>query len=261
MGADAGAPADDGQPAGPKAIGPAGPVASGRVLDVRDLVAGYGQSQILHGINAHVDEDEIVCVIGPNGAGKSTLIKAIFGLLTIHDGTIRVRGEDLVGSSPQQVVRRGIAYVPQLKNVFGNLTVRENLEIGAYIRGGNPEGLARVYELFPILAERSRQRVGTMSGGQRQMVAMGRALMSNPKLLLLDEPSAGLAPNLVDTVFQAIRAIAESGVPILLVEQNAKQALAIADRGYVLDQGRNRFEGPASALLANPDVGKLYLGG
>ncbi len=260
MAADAPAsPAEATVPAAP-AVPPL-PGAAARILDVRGLVAGYGQSHILHGVDAHVDEGEIVCVIGPNGAGKSTLLKAIFGLLTIHDGAIDVRGEALVGLSPQQIVRQGIAYVPQLKNVFTNLSVRENLEIGAYIRGGNLEGLDRVHELFPILAERARQRVGTLSGGQRQMVAMGRALMSDPKLLLLDEPSAGLAPNLVDTVFQAIRAIAESGVPILLVEQNAKKALAISDRGYVLDQGRNRFEGPASQLLANPDVGKLYLGG
>ncbi len=232
-----------------------------RVLDVRGLVAGYGQSQILHGVDAHVNEGEIVTVIGPNGAGKSTLLKAVFGLLTIHGGAIELNGQTLVGSTPQQVVRQGIAYVPQIKNVFPNLTVRENLEIGAYIRGGNPEGLERVHSLFPILAERARQRVGTMSGGQRQMVAMGRALMSDPQLLLLDEPSAGLAPNLVANVFQAIGSIAQAGVPILLVEQNAKQALAISDRGYVLDQGRNRFEGPASDLLSNPNVGKLYLGG
>jgi len=246
--------------ADPSSTGPSSRV----VLKVEDLVAGYSDLNILHGVSIEVRERELVTIIGPNGAGKSTLLKAIFGLLKPKEGRVLLNEANLAGLPPEKMVRRGIAYVPQIQNVFPNLTVRENLEMGAFPRtdkGGIQRSFDRVYELFPILRERNDQRVGKMSGGQRQMVAMGRALMSDPKLLLLDEPSAGLAPNVVDSVFQNILQVCRAGTPILLVEQNAKKALAISDRGYVLDQGRNKYEGTGRDLLEDPKVGKLYLGG
>ncbi len=230
-------------------------------LEIHDLVAGYGAADVLHGIDLHVAQGEVVTVLGPNGAGKSTVLKAVFGMLDIRSGQILVGGDDVTGASPEELVRKGVGYVPQLRNVFPNLSVQETLAIGAI--GADPgRGAATrddVLALFPDLSGRLRQRVGTMSGGQRQMVAMARALMAKPQLLLLDEPSAGLAPNLVESVFQAVRRIAQE-VPVLLVEQNAGEALRVADRAYVLDQGRNRFQGAAAELADDDEVARLYLG-
>ncbi len=235
----------------------------GDVLEVKDLVVGYVEElDILHGVSMRVADGETVCIIGPNGAGKSTLIKSVFGLLPPKRGQIRFRQEEVAGLPPEEIVRRGMGYVPQMGNVFPQMSVEENLEMGAWTRrSGYQDALERVEAMFPVLKKRRRQRVGTMSGGERQMVAMGRALMVSPQLLLLDEPSAGLAPNLVDDVFANVERIAQQGIPILLVEQNAKKGLAASDRGYVLDMGKNRFEGTGRELLENPDVGKLYLGG
>jgi len=217
---------------------------------------------VLHGVSVALEPGELVTVIGPNGAGKSTLLKTIFGLLVPTQGTVQLEEEDITGVPPHHIVRRGMCYVPQVDNVFPSLTVQENLEMGAFIlRGGIEERLSRVYELFPALAARRRQRVGKMSGGERQMVAMGRALMLDPKVLLLDEPTAALAPNLAEQVFQSILAIRASGVAILMVEQNARQSLAIADRGYVLVDGRNRHQGTGQELLADEEIGRLFLGG
>jgi neutral amino acid transport system ATP-binding protein len=233
------------------------------VLEAEGVVAGYApELDILHGASVSVGRGETVCIIGPNGAGKSTLIKAVFGLLKPRAGHVRLDGVDITGLSPERIVRRGVSYVPQVANVFQQLTVEENLELGAWAADGDlRDAMERVFALFPALRERRRQRAGTMSGGERQMVAMGRALMVSPRLLLLDEPSAGLAPAVVEDVFQNVKRIAAEGVAILLVEQNAKKGLAVSDRGYVLDMGKNRFEGPGADLLADPEVGRLYLGG
>jgi ABC-type branched-subunit amino acid transport system ATPase component len=231
---------------------------------VEDLVAGYSaEVDILNGVAIHVAKGELVTVVGPNGAGKSTLLKTIFGLLTPKSGRILHEGTSIGGLRPSAIARRGLGCVPQRENVFPNLTVAENLEIGlsAAPRTSLPQRRDAMFSLFPRLAERRRQRVGTMSGGERQMVAMARALMPEPSLLLLDEPSAGLAPMMVDTVFQQIRAINGAGVAILMVEQNARQALALSDRGYVLDLGRNRHEGSGRDLLDDPRMAELYLGG
>jgi branched-chain amino acid transport system ATP-binding protein len=239
-------------------------VAERVVLSAEGVVAGYGDLLILHGASVHVREREVVAIIGPNGAGKSTLLKAIFGLLPLKGGRVTLRGADLSGLPPNVLVERGMAYVPQAQNVFPRLSVRENLEMGAFLKRDKAEvakAFERVHALFPLLKARAEQRVGLMSGGERQMVAMGRALMSGPQVLLLDEPSAGLAPNVVDAVFQRVREVARAGVPVLLVEQNAKKALAISDRGYVLDQGANKYEGTGADLLKDEKVGKLYLGG
>ncbi len=218
--------------------------------------------EILHGVSIEVGAGKIVTVIGPNGAGKSTLMKTIFGLLTPTAGQITFAEEEITGLSPDLVVRRGMAYVPQVENIFPSLTVHENLEMGAFILTDDfSRQLEEIYELFPILKDRRKQRVGKMSGGERQMVAMGRALMLDPKLLMLDEPSAALAPNLAAMIFERIVAINASGVAILIVEQNAKESLKLSDRGYVLASGRNRFEDTGENLLANQDVGQLYLGG
>ena len=231
------------------------------VLEARDVVGGYTDLDILHGTSVEVREGEVVCIIGPNGAGKSTLLKAILGLVTVRSGRIALEGKDLTGLPPNKVVAAGVGYVPQVANVFPSLTVDENLDMGAYLRkSGIEEARERVRSLFPVLKERAGERVGRMSGGQRQMVAIGRALMLDPRVLLLDEPSAGLAPNLQDQVFDQARAVADAGTPVLLVEQNATKALARSDRGYVLDQGRNKYEGPGSELLADENVGRLYLG-
>jgi len=218
--------------------------------------------EILHGVSIEVGVGEIVTVIGPNGAGKSTLMKTIFGLLTPTAGQITFAEEEIIGLSPDRVVRRGMGYVPQVENIFPSLTVHENLEMGAFILTDDFSGqLEEIYELFPILKDRRKQRVEKMSGGERQMVAMGRALMLDPKLLMLDEPSAALAPNLAAMIFERIVAINESGVAILIVEQNAKGSLKLSDRGYVLAGGKNRFEDTGESLLANEEVGQLYLGG
>ena len=232
------------------------------LLKVEQLSSGYGDMQVLYDVHLEVAPGEIVSIIGPNGAGKSTLMKTLFGLLRPWSGRIYFEGREITGVAPQKLVRMGIAYVPQVDNVFPSLTVEENLEMGAFtLQGDVSRRKQRVFELFPILRERRHQRVGRMSGGERQMVAMGRALMLDPKLLLLDEPSAGLAPKLVNHIFEQIRAIHESGVAVVMVEQNARRSLEAADRAYVLAGGRNRFEGPGRQLLEDPEVGRLYLGG
>jgi neutral amino acid transport system ATP-binding protein len=232
------------------------------ILTTDSLVAGYvPEVDILSDVTVQVREGEIVTVIGPNGAGKSTLIKTMFGLLKPRSGRIYFEGEDITGLKPHKLTRRGLSYVPQLDNVFPTLTVDENLEMGAREGLDRNQQMERMYDLFPRLGERRRQTAGTMSGGERQMVAMGRALMPDPRVMLLDEPSAGLAPAFVDALFQKIEDINESGVTIVMVEQNARRALAMSDRGYVLDLGSNRFEGPGRELLNDPKVAELYLGG
>jgi neutral amino acid transport system ATP-binding protein len=238
------------------------PSANGALLAVEDLVAGYvPEVDILRGVEFAVREGEIVTVIGPNGAGKSTLIKSIFGLLPPRQGRVVLRGEDLTGLRPHSITRRGMSYVPQLDNIFQSLTVEENLEMGALDSSKAREGMARMYELFPRLGERRTQTAGTMSGGERQLLAMGRALMPDPKVLLVDEPSAGLAPGFVEAIFEKVEEINREGVTVVMVEQNARRALGMSDRGYVLDLGQNRFEGPGTELLEDPKVAELYLGG
>lgn len=232
-----------------------------RVLEVDDLVAGYGDVAVLHGVRASVAAGEVLGVIGPNGAGKSTLAKAILGLADVRAGHIRLKGQDLAGLRTHEVIAAGVGYVPQLKNVFPSMTVRENLEVGAFLRHeGVDEAIGRVEAIFPLLRDRTAQKVGRMSGGERQMVAMGRALVTDPTLLVLDEPSAGLAPTLQDAVFDRVRDVARTGVAVLLVEQNARKALRRCDRAIVLDQGKNAFEGSGPQVLAHPEIGKLYLG-
>lgn len=232
------------------------------LLHVEDVYAGYVQDlDILQGVNFKLYPGELVVVIGPNGAGKSTLAKTIFGLLTPHRGKILLDGESIAGLKSNQIVRRGMCYVPQIANVFPSLTVEENLEMGAFIRRGSLKAAkARIFELFPRLVERRRQQAGTLSGGERQQLAMGRALMLQPSVLILDEPSAALSPVLVNSVFELIQQINQTGTSIILVEQNARKALAMADRGYVLESGRDRFEGAGIDLLNDPKVGELYLG-
>jgi ABC-type branched-subunit amino acid transport system ATPase component len=243
------------------AAGPDGS-ANGALLVAEDLVAGYvSEVDILNGVSFEVREGEIATLVGPNGAGKSTLIKAIFGLLRPREGRVLLRGEDLTGEQPHAIARRGMAYVPQLDNVFPSLTVEENLEIGSLERARTRERIGAMYELFPRLGERRRQAAGTMSGGERQMLAMARALMPEPQVLLLDEPSAGLAPAFVEAIFAQVGEINASGVTVVMVEQNARRALAMSDRGYVLELGRNRFQGSGRDLLEDPKVAELYLGG
>jgi branched-chain amino acid transport system ATP-binding protein len=232
------------------------------MLAVRDLDAGYGDLRILDGVDMTVADGGYVAIVGPNGAGKSTVMKSIFGLTTKMGGEIEFDGEPIGDLPPEEIITRGLSYVPQSRNVFAGLTVRENLEMGAYVLDSLPEErLEAVFERFPILAERATQSAGSLSGGQRQMLAMGRALMLDPDLLLLDEPSAGLAPDLVEETFDRIDGINEAGTAILMVEQNAKEALRRCDRGYVLVQGRNRHEGDGEALLANRQVREDFLGG
>ncbi len=231
------------------------------VLRVQDVVAGYGEVEILHGVSIAVSEAEIVAVIGPNGAGKSTLLKAIFGLVSVRGGRVELVGRDVTNIAPDRIVQSGMSYVPQTENVFPSLTINENLEMGAYVRrDGLRDRLERVYDLFPDIAPRRAERAGRLSGGQRQMLALARALMLDPKVLLLDEPSASLSPKMVDSIFEKIGDINRGGTAILLVEQNAKEALSFASRAYVLAMGENRFEGEAKEMLDNEEVGKLYLG-
>ena len=234
------------------------------VLRADGLVAGYvPEVDILSGVDVEVRDGEIVTIVGPNGAGKSTLLKAVFGLLRPRAGRVHLRGDDITGERPHVITRRGMSYVPQLDNVFPTLTVEENLEMGAIAGrdGDRGERMHAMYQLFPRLAERRRQPAGTMSGGERQMVAMARALMPAPAVLLLDEPSAGLAPAFVHAIFDQVLEVNRAGVTVLMVEQNARRALAMSHRGYVLDLGKNRFEGPGRELLADPKVAELYLGG
>ena len=237
-------------------------MAQAPVLELDSITGGYGETEILHGVSLAVRAGEIVTIIGPNGAGKSTALKAVFGLLSLSRGQVRLDGADITNTAPDQVVRQGVCYVPQSENIFPTLTVQENLEMGAYVRRDDfRPRLHEVYELLPELAERRRQRAGTLSGGQRQMVAIGKALMLEPKILLLDEPTAGLAPKFRHEIFQTIQGINRSGTPILMVEQNAKLALTIADRGYVLVDGSNRFDDSGPGLLANREVAQMFLGG
>jgi ABC-type branched-subunit amino acid transport system ATPase component len=232
------------------------------LLKVDNVTAGYGDAEILRGVSIEVGEGEMVSIIGPNGAGKSTLMKTIFGLLHPRQGSIRLGEQDISRLSAYQIVELGMCYVPQVANVFTLLTVEENLEMGGFVlKGDLSTRKERVYELFPRLKERRQQRAGKMSGGERQMVAMGSALMLDPKLVLLDEPSAGLSPRMVELIFERIERVNESGPAILIVEQNAKLSLQMADRGYVLANGENRFEGTGQDLLNDPEVGRLYLGG
>jgi ABC-type branched-subunit amino acid transport system ATPase component len=230
-------------------------------LEALELVSGYGEVEILHGVSLRLDRGEIVAIIGPNGAGKSTFMKSVFGLLKVKSGTVRLEGEDVTGMPPERIVRRGMCYVPQSENVFPSLSIQENLEMGAFTRrDGYRQRLDEIYGLFPDLAQRPRLRAGKLSGGQRQMLALARALMLDPKVLLLDEPTASLAPKMVEDIFATIRDINETGVAILIVEQNAKEALSICHRAYVLASGYNRLEGTGPELLASEEVGKLYLG-
>tara|TARA_B100001167_G_scaffold81438_1_gene48759 strand:- start:1111 stop:1815 length:705 start_codon:yes stop_codon:yes gene_type:complete len=232
------------------------------VLSIDNLSGGYGEADILHGVSLEINAGEIVVVIGPNGAGKSTAMKAVFGLLRLSGGSVHLAGEEITNMDPAEVVNKGVCYVPQTNNVFPTLTVQENLEMGAYIRKDDfRPRLQEIYEMFPPLAEKKRQAAGELSGGQRQMVAMGKALMLEPTLLMLDEPTAGLSPIYRNEIFQIVRQINDSGVPILMVEQNAKQSLAVASRGYVLVDGQNRTTGKGTDLLNDPEIAKMFLGG
>jgi branched-chain amino acid transport system ATP-binding protein len=232
------------------------------VLEVADLVAGYiPEVNILNGCDLVVEEGEFVGIIGPNGAGKSTLLKAVLGLCTVREGIVELDGRDITGTKAHRLVAMGVGYVPQTRNVFQTLTVTENLEMGCYLKPKMfAERFKYVTDLFPRLAERAGVRTGSLSGGERQMVAMGRALMLDPRVLLLDEPSAGLSPMLQDEVFVQCKAINATGVAILMVEQNARRCLQVCDRGYVLDQGRNAYMGTGQELLTDPQVIELYLG-
>jgi branched-chain amino acid transport system ATP-binding protein len=232
------------------------------LLDAQGMTGGYGGMDILNGVDLAVDVSEIVVIIGANGAGKSTAMKAIFGLVALRGGKVTFDGADVTGLAPNLLVGRGMGYVPQERNIFRNLTVRENLEMGAFLKpAAQARMLEQVFGLFPILKDKAKQPAGELSGGQRQMVAVGRALMAEPKLLMLDEPTAGLSPLVMEQIFERIVAVNAAGIGILLVEQNARQALAIAHRGYVLATGRNRFTGTAESLLANPEIGQSFLGG
>lgn len=232
------------------------------LLEAKDLVAGYTpEVDILRGVDLTLGEGEIVGMIGPNGAGKSTFIKCVFGLVPVRSGVVTFERDDITNTPPHDLVARGIGYVPQRANVFPSLSVEENLRMGLYLRPSAwEERFASVTELFPLVKERAGQRAGYLSGGERQMVAIGRALMMSPSLLLLDEPSAGLAPQAQDTVFERVKTIGDTGVSILMVEQNARRCLQIADRAYVLDQGTNAYTGTGHDLLHDPNVIDLYLG-
>ena len=231
-------------------------------LSGENMTGGYGGADILHDCTIAVEKGEIAVIVGPNGAGKSTAMKAIFGMLDIHTGKIILDGNDISALAPQDRVKKGMGFVPQNNNVFTSMTVKENLEMGAYIRTDDfAETMEQVFDLFPMLKEKRNQAAGELSGGQRQQVAVGRALMTQPKVLMLDEPTAGVSPIVMDELFDRIIEVAKSGIAILMVEQNARQALNIADKGYVLVQGRNRFTDTGEALLANPEVRKSFLGG
>ena len=232
------------------------------IIEVKNVVGGYGGAPILNGVNISIEQSDIGVIVGPNGAGKSTTLKAIFGLLRVTSGSVIFEGQEVTNSLPDKLVPRGLSFVPQEKNVFVSMSVEENLEMGAFVRRDDISGtLEEIYTMFPVLKEKRRQPAGELSGGQRQMVAMGRALMSKPRLLMLDEPSAGLSPRYVLEIFEHIVTVNKAGVGILMVEQNARQALAFATRGFVLTQGQNRFTGSGAELIADPDVAKSFLGG
>ena len=228
-----------------------------------NMTGGYGTgANILNGCTVAVEKGQIAVIVGPNGAGKSTAMKAIFGMLTLREGSVRIDGEDITDLSPQARVAKGMAFVPQTSNIFTSMTVEENLEMGAFLRRDDIRGtMEQVYELFPILKEKRRQAAGELSGGQRQQVAVGRALMTQPKVLMLDEPTAGVSPIVMDELFDRIIEVSRTGISILMVEQNARQALEIADKGYVLVQGSNAYTDPGQALLADPEVRRTFLGG
>jgi len=228
-----------------------------------NMTGGYGTgADILHDCTVAVDKGQIAVIVGPNGAGKSTAMKAVFGMLNLHQGSVRIDGQDSTGLSPQDRVATGMAFVPQTSNIFTSLTVEENLEMGAFLRRDDIQTtIEQVFDLFPILRDKRSQAAGELSGGQRQQVAVGRALMTQPKVLMLDEPTAGVSPIVMDELFDRIIEVAKSGISILMVEQNARQALSIADKGYVMVQGRNGFTGTGQELLNNPDVRKSFLGG
>ena len=231
------------------------------LIDVKDVVGGYGGAPILNGVNIAIEQSDIGVIVGPNGAGKSTTLKAIFGLLKVSQGSITFGGEVITNALPDKLVPKGLSFVPQEKNVFTSMSVEENLEMGAFTRRDDYRTTIEwVYEMFPVLREKRRQPAGELSGGQRQMVAMGRALMSQPRLLLLDEPSAGLSPRYVIEIFEQIVKVNQAGVGILMVEQNARQALAFASRGFVLANGQNRFTGTGPELIADPEVARSFLG-
>lgn len=231
------------------------------ILTADGLVGGYGDADVLHGVDLAVEATDIAVIVGPNGAGKSTALKALFGLVELRQGRVTLLGEDITGAAPDMIVPRGMGYVPQERNIFPNLTVHENLEMGAYTRRGDiGAAYDRVYDLFPPLAERRRSPAGTLSGGQRQMVAIGRALMLEPRILLLDEPTVGLSPLYIEQIFDRIVEINRAGVAVLMVEQNARQALRLASRGYVLAGGRNRFSDTGPNLLRDPEVARSFLG-
>ena len=226
------------------------------------MTGGYGGADILKGCTISIESGEIAVIVGPNGAGKSTAMKAMFGMLDLRAGSVLLNGEDITSLPPQHRVQRGMGFVPQTQNVFTSMTVEENLEMGGFIRGDDlSDTIKEIYDLFPVLREKRAQPAGELSGGQRQQVAVGRALMTQPKVLMLDEPTAGVSPIVMDELFDRIIDVARTGIAILMVEQNAKQALAIADRGYVLVQGENRYTDSGAALLVNPDVRRAFLGG
>jgi branched-chain amino acid transport system ATP-binding protein len=227
------------------------------------MTGGYGKgANILNGCTVSVDKGKIAVIVGPNGAGKSTAMKAVFGMLALREGSVKIDGEDITALSPQARVAKGMAFVPQTSNIFTSMTVEENLEMGAYLRRDDIRTtMEQVYTLFPILRDKRRQAAGELSGGQRQQVAVGRALMTQPKVLMLDEPTAGVSPIVMDELFDRIIEVARAGITILMVEQNARQALSIADKGYVLVQGGNAYTGTGEELLANPQVRKSFLGG
>jgi len=232
------------------------------LLQVKEVISGYGETEILHGVSITIEEGQIVTIIGPNGSGKSTLLKTIFGLVRPKKGQVLFNGQEITSMAPETIVRKGLCYVPQSSNVFPSLSIHENLEMGAFIRTDDfRHRLNEVYDLFPDLIERRNDRAGTLSGGQRQMLAVARALMLDPIMLLLDEPSAGLAPNLVTSVLEKILGINSTGVAILLVEQNAREALKLSGWGYILASGQNQLEDKGENLLKNPEVARLYLGG
>lgn len=232
------------------------------LIELKNLVAGYGGAPILNGVNLAINTSDIGVIVGPNGAGKSTTLKAIFGLLTVTEGTVTFGGQDVTNSEADRLVPMGLSFVPQEHNVFTSMSVHENLEMGAFVRRDDiSDTLDEVYEMFPDLKAKRRQPAGELSGGQRQMVAMGRALMSKPRLLMLDEPSAGLSPRYMMEIFEQVVKINAAGVGILMVEQNARQALAFATKGFVLTNGQNRFTGTGQELLDDPEVAKSFLGG